>query len=47
MERVEVGEVVATVDLNGLQETNHHPQPDEDQMVAEREHSNEETCPQN
>lgn len=47
MERVEVGEVVATVDLDGFQETNHHPQPDENQVVADHEHSNEETSPQN
>ena len=46
MERVEVGEIVATVHLNGLQETNCHPQPDHDQVVAEQQDANEEPSPQ-
>ena len=34
VEGVEVGELVAAVNLNRLQETNRHPQPDHYQMVA-------------
>ena len=40
---VEVREVVATVHLNGLQQSNKHPQPDQHQVVTEHGNSDEET----
>ena len=42
VERVEVREIIATVDFNGFQETHRHPQPDHDQMVAQQKNANEE-----
>ena len=46
MEGVEVGKVVSAVDLYCLQETNRHPKPDHDEVVAHEEDSNEEPCSQ-
>lgn len=47
MQRVEVGEVIATVDFNGFQESDRHPQPDEDQVVAQEEDTPHEPHAQN
>ena len=47
MEGVDVGDVVATVDINGLEKTDGHPRPQEDHVVAERHDSNEESKSQN
>ena len=45
VQRVEVGEVVATVHLNGFQEPHHHPGPDENQVVAQQQDANEKPGP--
>ena len=42
MEGVDVGEVVAAVHLDGLQETHYHPRPEENQVVSEYEEGDEE-----
>ena len=42
MERVEPGDVVSTVHINGLKEADSHPHPQEDQVVAEQKDANEE-----
>ena len=42
VEWVEVREVIATVHLDGLQESHHHPEPDQHQVVAEQGHTDEE-----
>ena len=35
MEWVDVGEVIAAVNLNGLQQPHHHPQPDQGKVVTQ------------
>lgn len=47
MHGVEVGEVVATVDLNGLQQPHNHPEPDHHQVVTKQGHTNEEASAKN
>ena len=47
VEWIDVREVVAAVHLDGLQESDKHPQPDQCQVVAEHSHSDEETSPEN
>ncbi len=47
MHGVEVGEVVATVNLDRLYQTSHHPQPLHDHMIPKEQNAPHETHTQN
>lgn len=47
VERVEIGKIVSTVYINGLQQSNPYPGPHQDKMVGEYQDTEEESKSQN